>query len=79
MKTISLKVPEAMDHELARRAASRGLSKSDIVREAVGEYLVENDTPAAGSFLAAAADLVGSVDGPEDLSHNPEHLADYGK
>ena len=48
-----------------------------IVREAVGEYLAGE----AGetSFLALAHDLAGSVEGPEDLSTNPEHLADYGR
>jgi hypothetical protein len=80
MKMISLKVPESMDEELARRAADRGVSKSDLVREAVAEYLVEGGTPTPGPFLAAAADLVGCVDGgPEDLSYNPEHLAGYGR
>jgi len=80
MKTISLKVTEPMERELAEKAASRGVSKSDLVREAVAEYLIEGDAPAPGSFLAAAADLVGCVDGgPEDLSYNPEHLASYGK
>jgi Ribbon-helix-helix protein, copG family len=69
-----------MDDELGRKAASRGVSKSDLVREAIAEYLVESDAPAPGSFLAAAADLAGCLDGgPDDLSYNPEHLADYGK
>jgi hypothetical protein len=79
VKTISLKVPEALDRELARKAESRGLSKSDVVREAVAEYLVAGEAPAPGSFLAGAADLAGCVVGPEDLSYNPEHLAGYGK
>ncbi len=80
MKTLSLKVTETMERELAEKAASRGVSKSDLVREAVAEYLSEGEPSAPGSFLTAAADLVGCLDGgPEDLSYNPEHLAGYGK
>lgn len=79
MKTIYLKVPEAMDRQLARRAAARGISKSDLVREAVAEYLSASGRRATVSFLARAADLVGCLGGPEDLSYNPEHLTGYGK
>jgi predicted DNA-binding protein len=79
VKTISLKVPQATDRELTRRAASRGVSKSDLVREAVAEYLVEGADPAPGSFLAAAADLVGCVEAAENLSCEPAHLAGFGR
>jgi hypothetical protein len=80
MKTISLKVPETLDEELGRRATSRGVSKSDLVREAVAAYLVDDTPPPATGFLSAAGDLVGCIDGgPKDLSYNPEHLAGYGK
>ena len=80
MKTISLNLPEMLDEELGRRAASRGVSKSELLREAVSAYLA-GDTPLpANGFLSAAADLVGCIDGgPEDLSYNPTHLASYGK
>lgn len=80
MKTISLELPEMLDEELGRRATSRGVTKSDLVREAVAAYLDDDTPPPATGFLSAAGDLVGCIDGgPDDLSYNPEHLAGYGK
>jgi len=77
MKTISLRVAASVDQELTRRAAERGLGKSDLVREAVAEYLLQ-EGPELGSFLEAAADLIGSVDAPPGLASHPRHLAGYG-
>ena len=29
-------------------------------------------------FLEGLEDIIGSVEGPSDLSHNPRHMDDYG-
>jgi hypothetical protein len=39
MKTLSLKLPEALDRQLAAAVAKRGISKNDLVREALAAYL----------------------------------------
>jgi predicted DNA-binding protein len=79
MTVMTLKVPEALDHKLRAVAKRRGISKSAVVRKAVETYIEQDlpvdDEPSAYDLLR---DLVGSVKGPGDLSHNPEHMKGYG-
>lgn len=79
MKLISLKLPEEVATELDDVARGRSMSRSRVIREAVAEYLGRSHAPQAGSALALAGDLVGSVDGPGDLTTNPAHLEGYGQ
>lgn len=82
MRTISMKLAESLDRELADLAARRGVSKSSLIRDAVTDLVVReraSDRPAAGSFLALAEDLAGCVEGPEDLSTNKDYLDGYGR
>jgi predicted transcriptional regulator len=79
MKTLSLKLPDFLDDQLESLAGRLRTSKSAVVREAISGYLTENRSPAPASFAALAGDLAGCVEGPEDLSVNPVHLAGYGK
>jgi predicted transcriptional regulator len=61
MRTLSLKVPEALDRDLVELAARRGVSKSALIRDAMTELVARGrsaDHPPAGSFLA----LAGAVD-----------------
>jgi predicted transcriptional regulator len=78
MKTLSLKLPDALDDQLEALASRQRTSKSAVVREAISGYLKESSAPARASFTALAGDLVGSIEGPEDLSFNPDHLAGFG-
>jgi hypothetical protein len=48
----------------------------ELVDQAVEEEPIEAQP---GSFLEAARDFVGSVEGPGDLSTNPEYMKDYGR
>lgn len=80
MKTLSLKVPEALDRKLAALVRRRGVRKSIVVREALSRYLDESPEVRHGSFLDLAGDLFGCVKAaPPDLSSNPRHLAGFGK
>ena len=83
MRTLSMKVPEALDHDLAVLAERRGVSKSALVRDTMSELVARErvgaDRPPAGSFLALAEDLAGCVEAPEDLSTNKAYLDDYGR
>ncbi len=79
MKTLSLKLPEELVQTLAIFAKSRGQTRSEILREALRDYLSRASPPAEGSFLALAGDLVGCLEGPGDLSLHSEHLDGYGQ
>jgi predicted transcriptional regulator len=69
MKSLSLKLPDTLNHRLTHAAASRKSSKSDVVRDALEVFLA----------LSLAKDLAGSVSGPADLSVNPSHLKQFGR
>ena len=80
MKTISLKLPQALNSKLDLVCKQRGQSKSEIVRAALEQFL--NGLPSARqprSALDLAGDLVGCVKGPGDLSTNPKYMEGFGK
>jgi predicted transcriptional regulator len=79
MKTVSLKMPEALDAQLEKLARRTGRSKSLVVRMALAEFLPRHARPSKKSFLARALDLAGSVRGPADLSTNARRLEGYGR
>ena len=72
-------MPEELDLKLAAVAAKRGESKSNLIRAAIESILEINEAIAPNSCLDMAKDLVGSVEGPSDLSCNKRHLKGYGK
>ena len=79
MTTLTAKIPESMDGELAALARRQGVSKSALVRKAVTALLAQENNAGKGSFLGLAGDLAGCVEGPDDLSCHPRHLEDYGQ
>jgi len=76
--TVSLKMPDVLERRLARLATSRGVTRSGLIREAL-ERLLTDASAHPDSCLALASDLIGSVEGPADLSHNKAHLEGFGK
>ena len=74
MKTLTVKVPEELDLKLAAVAAKRGESKSHLIRTAINSILNASEAVNLNSCLDMAKDLVGSVEGPSDLSCNKKHL-----
>lgn len=80
MKTVTVKLPPALNARLDRAAKQRGQSKSDVVREALESLLNGlRGTRPARSALDLAGDLVGSIEGPGDLSTNPKYLEGLGR
>jgi Arc/MetJ-type ribon-helix-helix transcriptional regulator len=67
MKTLTVRLPEALVAQIEAESRRRKLSKSDVVRERLaGAERRRHRRPAS---LDAIADVVGSVDGlPSDLS-----------
>jgi predicted DNA-binding protein len=79
MKTVSLKLPDALDGRLSVFIRKRKVSKSVVIREALEAYLARESEAEPNSFLEAARDLCGHVDGPVDLSTTPKHLDGDGQ
>ena len=75
MRTISLKIPANLDRQLTRISQQRGTTRSEILREALREYVKEP----RNSFTARASDLAGSLVGPKDLSTSGDHMSGYGQ
>ena len=75
MRTVSFKLSEQLDDALSDLARRRKSSRSALVREAL-EALA---TGKRRSVTAVVDKLVGSLEGPADLSTNPQHLTGYGK
>ncbi len=78
-KTVTLKVTEDFDAQLRGAAYERDVSTSDLVREAVAEYIARPVHARFGSFLEQAGDIIGSVEGASDLSTNKAHMKSFGK
>jgi Arc/MetJ-type ribon-helix-helix transcriptional regulator len=68
MKTLTVRLPEALVAQIEAESRRRQLSKSDVVRE---RLTAASKSPApSAAVLDAIADVVGSVDG---LPPGPEH------
>ncbi len=78
MKTLTVRLPEALVAQIEAESRRRGLSKSDVVRERLTGAEGPRRRPPA--LLDAIADVVGSVDGlPRDLSaRTKKHLKSTG-
>ncbi len=79
MVGISLKVPEPLAAQIDATARERGLSRSALVRQAIQVFLSDEQAKRPGSALALVADLVGSCEGPEDLSVSKEYMRGFGE
>ena len=79
MNTMSLKVSDSLAAELAEAANRRGVSKSELVREAIRTFLRKDESARPGSSLYRVADLVGAFPGPSDLSVNRKYLEGLGE
>jgi hypothetical protein len=81
MKTLSLKLPARLDAKLTAAAKRQRTTKSAVVREALDKFLNGRKTPAKSrrSALELAGDLIGSLEGPGDLSYNPDYMRGFGE
>lgn len=78
MKSVTVRLPDALEEALADLARRRGTTRSSLIREAAGDYVRRQTTQAGISCLDLVRDLAGAFDGPADLSAHPRHLAGYG-
>ena len=79
MKTLSLKLDDALYARVLSVAKQRGATRSDVVRDALLALLEPARGKFVGSALDLAKDLAGCVTGPADLSTNKAHLRRFGR
>ena len=83
MNTVSIEIPDTLNLKLIEVARRRGASETEIISEALEEYLVRQEQiPAPDSFAALAAEILdspGDESGPTDLSADKKHLEGYGQ
>ena len=79
MKTISLKLSDSLEQNVASEAKKLGISKSQLVRNALESYLQNGGALEGPSCYDLSRDLAGSVEGPPDLSTNPKYFEDFGR
>lgn len=73
---LTIRVPDELYQRLARLAERRGVRKSDIAREALGEYLTSAERLSDPRPIEKVADLIGTLEsGEPDLGEkHREHL-----
>lgn len=79
MNTLTLKIPDVIKEKLKTCSRRKGLSRSEIVRNALLDYFERDDLEKQGTFYDLAKDLAGSVKVSSDLSTNKEYLSGYGQ
>lgn len=80
MKTVSLRLPEMLDAKLSALAREQKRTKSEIVRDALEDFLKNGARPVRMSAYEMSRDLCGAVDdAPPDLSANKKYMEEYGR
>ena len=80
MRTISVKLPDALLRQLESEARRRRVTKSQLVRASLEQALAEGKEGARVSCYDLARDLAGKVKGlPRDLATNPAYLKEFGQ
>ena len=78
MVTVTLKLPNAVAHQLDELASSTKRSRTELLADAAAA-LVQARRPAK-SITKRMAHLVGKQDGgPRDGATNPKYLEDFGQ
>ena len=79
MKTLSLKLSDALSRKLDIVVSQRKTTKSRVLRDALEAHLAEEGRPQKGTVAEIVHDLIGIYEGPGVLSTNARHLKDFGK
>ena len=79
MKTLTLRLDEALYAKVLSRSKRRKTTRSEVVREALNLCFEKGNGSPKGSAFELAHDLAGTVAGPTDLSINKNHLKGFGR
>ena len=75
-----MKVTPEQKRKIKLLAQREGTSAKEAVMRLVDAAMeTEHVEAPMGSFLDGIEHLIGSVDGPPDLSTNPKHMEGFGK
>jgi hypothetical protein len=75
MKMMSLKLPDDLLREVEEEARRTGLTKSQVIRRLVEEgFKHKRKAKSPVTCADLAGDLIGSLNGPPDLSTNRRYL-----
>jgi len=76
---ITVRVPDALTARLRSRSRAKGTTESELVREALENYLGNSGKERSAYDLAEAAGIIGSArNAPKDLSTNRRHFKGFG-
>ena len=74
MKTLSLKLSDALSRKLDIVVSQRKTTKSRVLRDALEAHLADEGRAQKGTVADVIHDLIGICDRPKDLSTNrPTH------
>ena len=77
---ISVRVPPRTARRLKERSRATGAQESEMVREALEEYLSKSGEEQTAYDLARKAGLIGSAPGlPKDLSTNKRYFKGFSR
>lgn len=77
---ITIRIPEALGQRLSTRSRMKGQTESQLVRDALENYLGRSKGERSAYELAQEAGLIGSVKrAPRDLSTNKRHFENFGE
>jgi predicted DNA-binding protein len=85
---ITVRIPGELGRQLRHRSRIKGQTESDLVREALENYLAGSNGERSAFEMAEEAGLIGSVrrepgsparSPAKDLSTNPRHFKGFGK
>jgi hypothetical protein len=80
MERINVRVDARLKKQLEAAARAKGVSPSDIVREALEEHMQQRAPRESAYDLAVRLGMLGSAKGlPKDLSTNPKHMEGFGR
>ena len=79
-RRITIRIPQALGQRLSSRSRIKGQTESELVREALENYLGQSKQERSAYELAQEAGLIGSVaHAPKDLSTNRGHFEGFGQ
>ena len=79
MKSLSLKLPDALDAKLGSLAERRRSTKSELLREALEAGLVSGQRLPEVSCYDLSKHLCGCIEGRPDSATNEEYMRGFGE
>jgi len=77
---MTVRVKKGLKQQLEAEAREKGVSPSEVVRQAIEEHLRQQQPAETCYDVAKRLGIIGVFkDGPSDLSTNPAHMEGFGE